>query len=201
MSPSMENIDSQQLYCKQYDLQIDVSGMRLDSSNMDVDYKYEKIPRDGLRYLKSSKYEIPKTIHTYRVSEEDSKKVIDQLPQEVLNLEIPFVQYLEITPRDIDQTQTFPAHIDPHRHCSLNIYLEANGEQTHFFEKQGLELVEMARFTAAKEQVWVLNTSKLHSVTINTKKTRKVVTLSFSRITYQELVQVLDTQPQKIINV
>lgn len=193
----MEKIDPRQIYCKQYDLQIDLSGMRLDSCNMDVDYKYEKIPKDGLRYLKNSKYEIPKTIHTYKVLEEDSKIVINQLPQNVLDLEIPFVQYLEITPRDIDQTQTFPAHIDPHRHCSLNIYLEANGEQTHFFEKQGLEIIEMARFTAAKGHAWVLNTSKLHSVTINTKKTRKVVTLSFSKITYEELVQALDTRFKK----
>ncbi len=188
----MKNSNADQNYCKQYSLVIDTSGMSLDSSSMEVDYKYERIPKDGLRYLKNTKYEIPKTIHTYKVSKQDSQLVINQLPQPVLDLEVPFVQYLEITPRDIEQTQTFPAHIDPHRFCSLNIYLEANGEQTHFYEKSGLEMTEVASFTAVKNQIWILNTSKLHSVTINTNKTRKVVTLSFSKITYQQLAAALD---------
>jgi hypothetical protein len=188
----MTNNYEQQNYCKRYQLNISTVGMNLDSSNMDVDFKYEKVSRDGLRYLKDTKYEIIKKLHTFKVSDTDSKTIIDQLPSNVLDLEIPYVQYLELTPRETNSTQTLPPHIDPHRFCSLNLYMEASGEDTYFFEKNGLKLVEAAKFTAVKGEVWVLNTSKLHSVTTNSNKTRKVVTLSFSKIKYNQLVDALD---------
>ena len=126
------------------------------------------------------------------ISNED--RFIEQLPSRLLSLERPYILYLELPASDA-VNPVLPAHRDYGKNCSINIYLETNQESTVFYkwnrEKQISEFEE--EFCATTGDVWLLNTDVPHSVILKQNKARRMITICFSKLKYNEVLEFFKT--------
>lgn len=124
------------------------------------------------------------TISTIR----NERLFISQLPQELLELEYPYMFLLELPALDAEDP-VLPAHIDVNKTCGINIYLDADGEVTKFYRwdsaNRKSEYVE--EFCASKGDVWLMDTSVPHSVDMVPNKPRRLLTFSFTKAKYEEV--------------
>jgi hypothetical protein len=120
---------------------------------------------------------------------------IDQLPSNLLSLERPFVLYLELPASNLDNP-LLPAHRDYGKRCSINIYLETNEEPTIFYnwnrEQQISEYDE--EFCATNGDVWLMNTDVPHSVLLKQNKARRMITICFAKLKYNEVLECFTTK-------
>lgn len=125
----------------------------------------------------------------------DSERFSEQLPNNLLSLERPFVFILELPAVDVPNP-ILPAHIDYNKTCGINVYLETNGEVTKFYhwnkETKQAEYVE--EFCAATGEVWLIDTSVPHSVILTPRKTRTMLTFSFVKLKYNEVLECFVTK-------
>jgi hypothetical protein len=119
---------------------------------------------------------------------------IDQLPNKLLSIERPYVILLELPASDA-ANPVMPAHRDYNKTCGINVYLEANGEVTKFYnwdrDKQQSEYVE--EFCAAPGEVWVMDTDTPHSVTLTPNKARRMLSFCFIKMKYTEVLECFQT--------
>jgi hypothetical protein len=119
---------------------------------------------------------------------------VAQLPQPLLDRERPFVFMLEL-PAVVAEDPVLPAHIDLNKTCGINVYLETNGEITKFYhwnthERQS-EYVE--EFCASTGDMWLMDTSVPHSVNMKPNKARRMLTFSFTKLKYAEVLSCFAT--------
>ena len=115
---------------------------------------------------------------------------IEQLPSKLVNLERPYILYLEIPAYD-GPSPVLPAHRDFGKKCSINIYLETNQETTVFYkwnrEQQISEYEE--EFCAVNGDIWLMNTDVPHSVLLKQNKARHLITICFAKLKYNEVLE------------
>jgi hypothetical protein len=129
---------------------------------------------------------IPYT-ETLRVLNE--AEFVAQLPEALVALEWPSVFVLELPALDA-QDPVLPAHVDINKTCGINVYLDTHGEVTKFYQwsrgSRQSEYVE--EFCADAGDVWLMDTSVPHSVDMVPNKSRRMLTFSFTKAKYAEVL-------------
>lgn len=113
--------------------------------------------------------------------------LISQLPVAVRAVEIPTLSILEMNvPKDCENPM-FGTHVDLARVATINYYMEANGEETCFYQWENEKAIPVEKFVAQKDEAYLLDVSVPHSVKLIPGKTRRILTMSFVRTSYNDL--------------
>lgn len=148
------------------------------------------------KYTKVQKYArglggatIPHT-ETLKLSNED--EFLSKLPEKLLVLERPHLFLLELPAADVENA-VLPAHVDLNKTCGINVYLEANGEVTKFYrwDKEERKSHYVEEFCAKQGDVWLMDTSTPHSVDLLRNTRRRMITFSFTKLKYVEVLAAL----------
>lgn len=162
------------------------------SISIDLSCFKEELLAPHQKYYRVQKYarnldgtSIPYT-ETLRVLNE--AEFISQLPETLLAIERPTVFMLELPALDA-KDPVLPAHVDINKTCGINVYLDAQGEVTKFYnwsrDSRLSEYVES--FCAKAGEVWLMDTSVPHSVDMVPNKSRRMLTFSFTKAKYEEV--------------
>jgi len=125
--------------------------------------------------------------NTFEVSEQTKSNVLSTIPTELLNIEMPHVWYLEVTGSDYIKSM-IPPHIDSFRICTINYYINTNGETTQYYNYESGGMKEIDSFCSKDNECWILNTTIPHSVNLVTNKTRSVIGVSFLNTPYEKVI-------------
>jgi hypothetical protein len=119
----------------------------------------------------------------------DAQQYLQYLPECLLAQEVPAVFILE-APAVEGEAPVIPPHIDYRRLCGLNIYLEASGEITQFYtwDAKTKTNTVVEQFVAQPGDCWLLDTSVPHGVLLIKNKARRMLTFSFSQLTFGEVL-------------
>jgi len=170
---------------KQIDSQIRFD--ELTDIKSDLHMTHDKWQKYGLTLKKKENYEAS-IATTYEVTDQVKSLVLSTIPNELLELETPQVWYLEVT-GTTDTTTMIPPHIDTFRVCTINFYINTNGEKTKFYEyKSGSVMNEIGEFSANDSECFILNTTIPHSVKLVSEKTRSVIGASFIKTPYEKVI-------------
>ena len=114
---------------------------------------------------------------------------VAQLPEEVVAIERPGVFMLELPALDA-QDPVLPAHVDINKTCGINVYLDTHGEVTKFYKwgKDSRQSEYVEEFCADTGDVWLMDTSVPHSVDMVPNKPRRMLTFSFTKMKYAEVL-------------
>ena len=146
-------------------------------------YKWQKY---GLSLKKQVDYDAA-IANTFEVSDKIKSEVLSTIPKELLSIEIPHVWYLEVTGSD-DITTMVPPHIDSFRICTINYYINTNGESTHYYSYKSGVIKEIESFSSKDNECWILNTTIPHSVNLISGKTRSILGASFLNTPYEKVI-------------
>lgn len=120
---------------------------------------------------------------------------VAQLPEELVAIEWPSVFMLELPALDA-QDPVLPAHVDINKTCGINVYMDTHGEVTKFYkwgrDSRQSEYVE--EFCADTGDVWLMDTSVPHSVDMVPNKPRRMLTFSFTKMKYAEVLSCFATR-------
>lgn len=135
----------------------------------------------------------PTPLLMYRLQDDVVEKVLSQLPKDLLAREVPGV-YLMRMPKPCEESKSLPPHIDRGRRAAINIYLKCDGETTEFYEadEKSKSLSVTGSFTAAKGESWLMDVSVPHAVLMRESNERIGLSLSFRRLRYADLAQMLE---------
>jgi len=170
---------------------------KVDGSHLIGDYPMEDLKSDlhmnhskwqkyGLSLKKDVEYDAA-IANTFEVSDEIKSEVLSTIPRELLDIETPHIWYLEVTGTDDTETMV-PPHIDSFRICTINYYIQANGETTHYYNYESGDIKEIDSFCAKTNECWILNTTIPHSVKLLTGKTRSVIGASFINTPFEKVI-------------
>jgi hypothetical protein len=124
----------------------------------------------------------------------DVEVFLEQLPPALLALERPHLFLLELPATDA-ANPVLPAHVDLNKTCGINVYLDTHGEVTKFYrwnkETRISEYEE--EFCAQPGDVWLMDTSVPHSVDLVPGKARSMLTFSFTKTKYHEVLECFQT--------
>jgi len=117
---------------------------------------------------------------------------INQLPNNLLALEKPYVFLLELPAASVTNA-VLPVHVDLNKTCGINVYLEASGEVTKFYrwDKEERKSHYVEEFCAEQNDVWLMDTSTPHSVELLLNTRRRMITFSFTKLKYAEVLAAL----------
>lgn len=120
---------------------------------------------------------------------------VAQLPDALVSIECPSVFVLELPALDA-QDPVLPAHIDINKTCGINVYLDVHGETTKFYkwDRDSRESEYAEEFCADAGDVWLMDTSVPHSVDMVPNKSRRMLTFSFTKMKYAEVLSCFVTQ-------
>jgi hypothetical protein len=81
--------------------------------------------------------------------------------------------------------------VDLNKTCGINIYLDTNGEVTKFYHWNKEERISEyeEEFCAQPGDVWLMDTSVPHSVDLVPGKARSMLTFSFTKTKYSEVLE------------
>lgn len=176
-------------HCSQINNNLDLSCLESSTPEFHRVYskrqKYNKDIEDDYNLVPTS---------TYKLSKEVVDNLIAQLPIGVLRIEVPQVFILQMDPSD-HKNPVLGAHVDFNRSCGINVYLDANGEITHYYkwDKEKKKLEEEERFVAKQGDCWLMDTSIPHSVSLVTGKKRSMLTFSFVHAKYEQIKSELNS--------
>ena len=170
---------------------------RIDSGHLVGDHPMEDLKSDlhmihskwqkyGLSLKKDVDYDAA-IANTFEVSDQIKSSVLEMIPKDLLDIEVPNIWYLEVTGTDDDKTMV-PPHIDNFRICTINYYLQTNGETTHYYNYVSGDMEEICSFCAKTNECWILNTTIPHSVKLLTGKTRSVIGASFINTPFEKVI-------------
>jgi hypothetical protein len=115
--------------------------------------------------------------------------ILAQLPKNVLQVEVPELSVVEVAaPKDRDSVLAI--HVDLARIAAINYYIDgAEDEVTSFYDWDDDNSIatEKSSFTAKTGETWILNVSEPHSVKMKAGHIRRVLTMSFTRTSYDTL--------------
>ena len=146
-------------------------------------YKWQKY---GLSLKKQVDYEAA-FARTFEVSDQIKSSILEMIPKDLLDIEVPHIWYLEVTGTDDTKTMV-PPHIDSFRICTINYYLKANGETTHYYNYESGDMEEIDSFCARTNECWILNTTIPHSVKLLSGETRSVIGASFIQTPFEKVI-------------
>jgi hypothetical protein len=134
---------------------------------------------------------VPTSLHA--LPEDVVGKLLEQLPKAVLDVEVPHVFIIQMDGADAE-LPTLAAHVDPNRSCGINIYLQANGERTQYYDwdSKSKTLTETEHFVAKQGECWLMNTQVPHSVSLIKNKQRSMLTFSFVNTEYSVIKEALE---------
>ena len=117
-----------------------------------------------------------------------ASQAIAVTPAAIKGLEIPQVFLIRMAATDALKP-VLPAHVDYHRTCGINFYLEAGGETTHYYDwnQTSRTLQETASFEASQGDCWLIDTSIPHSVSLKPNQQRLILTLSFTKASFAQV--------------
>jgi hypothetical protein len=120
----------------------------------------------------------------------DVEVFLAQLPSALLALEIPHLFLLELPAADA-VNPVLPAHVDLNKTCGINVYLNTHGEVTKFYRWNKEERISEyeEEFCAQPGDVWLMDTSVPHSVDLVPGKSRSMLTFSFTKTKYSEVLE------------
>lgn len=135
---------------------------------------------------------IPTALHT--ISDDVVESLIAQLPKTVLDVEVPHVYIIQMDASDAE-LPTLAPHVDPNRSCGINIYLQANGERTQYYDwdTKTKTLTETEHFVAKQGECWLMDTSVPHSVMLIPNRSRAMLTFSFVNAKYNVIKDALES--------
>jgi hypothetical protein len=181
-------------YFKKLNIKFDIENLSITTEDKKIVDQYVTWQKYGVSLAKKQKF-IPTHATGLYADDEAKIKILKQLPKAVLDLEVPVIGILELSPRESDQEGTsimFPPHIDIGRVTSINIYENINGEETSFYEyEKGGKINKVASFTAQNGDVYLLNVSKPHSVQMIPNKKRKFFSVYFKETSFEQLVSII----------
>lgn len=130
------------------------------------------------------------TLENLMVDKAVSETITNKLPEWLLNIEVPTVSILEAV-APVNDNPVIAPHVDYNRKCALNFYLEANQEVTRFFkwDRQAKQCYEVANFVANPKDIWLLDTSEIHAVSMVPGKKRRVLSFSFLSTSYTAIIK------------
>jgi len=152
----------------------------------DLHMSHSKWQKYGLSLKKNVDYDAA-IVNTFEVSDKIKSEVLSTIPKELLNIEIPHVWYLEVTGSDYI-TSMVPPHIDSFRICTINYYINTNGETTHYYNYESGVIKEIDSFCSNDNECWILNTTIPHSVKLIPNKTRSIIGISFLKIPFEKVI-------------
>ena len=176
---------------KKLDLKLDVPFILLKNEPILYDeyptYKWRGTVNQQL--LKKSPYHVdtPVMFEVYNLKEITEELVLKQLPKELLDLEVPEMFYVVAYKMGSGDGMIEP-HIDRGRRCAINLYLNCSGQVTTFYDD---DLNAQGHFIGEPDDVWALNVSQPHSVTLPNQDMRTLLSLSFKKIKFEKLIDVL----------
>ncbi len=173
-------------------LDIKISIPEFDPSKLSVMQIVDVPNRDKYKYTLWEKEIAPPTpLHIFCTTKEFAKKITDQLPKEITDLEIPNVYYMRMEKPHIDST--VPPHVDRGRRAAINIYIDCNKEVTEFFEadETNKTLISKGSFVAQPNDVWLLNVSKPHAVRMKAASLRSGISLSFRKLKAEQISKLI----------
>jgi hypothetical protein len=166
--------------------------------NIDLSQFREELLAPHQKYYRVQKYarnldgtSIP---YTETLSVLNAEEFVSQLPAALLERERPQVFLLELPAIDaVDPV--LPAHVDLNKTCGINVYLDTHGEVTKFYrwDKETRTSEYAEEFCAATNDVWLMDTSVPHSVDLVPGKSRRMLTFSFTKTKYNEVLECFQT--------
>jgi hypothetical protein len=114
---------------------------------------------------------------------ENSSHVLEQLPLFLYKKEIPKIHLFTIQ-SDSDGLE-LPIHVDGARRTAINIYQECNDETTYFYDSNSNVV---GSFVARPGDIWMLDVSTPHSVSMRAAGCRTAITLSYRRTKFNDFV-------------
>jgi len=152
----------------------------------DLHMSHSKWQKYGLSLKKDVDYDAA-IANTFEVSDEIKLEVLSKIPTELLNIEVPHIWYLEVTGSEGDKTM-IPPHIDSFRICTINYYINTNGESTHYYIYEPGFVREIDSFCSKDNECWILNTTIPHSVKLIPGKKRSILGASFLNTPYEKVI-------------
>jgi hypothetical protein len=152
----------------------------------DLHMSHSKWQKYGLSLKKEVDYDAA-IANTFEVSDKIKSEVLSKIPIELLNIEVPHIWYLEVTGGEYSKTM-IPPHIDSFRICTINYYINTNGESTHYYNYESGVVKEIESFSSKENECWILNTTIPHSVNLIPGKTRSILGASFLNTPYDKVI-------------
>jgi hypothetical protein len=167
-------------------IKIDLSSFRLEF--LAPHQKYYRVQRYARGLAGTS---IPYTETLMVLNESD---FVSQLPEALVAIEWPSVFLLELPALEADDP-VLPAHIDINKTCGINVYMDTHGEVTKFYQwsKDSRQSEYVEEFCADRGDVWLMDTSVPHSVDMVPNKSRRMLTFSFTKAKYAEVLSCFAT--------
>lgn len=168
-----------------YQIPIPIDCSLLVEKSLKIIYSYNRLQKYSSNLAGN-----PVAIETYEVL--NSKDFVDQLPYNVLQNEIPGVQVLKI-PASNTPDPVVAAHVDVRRNCAINVYLKTAGEITNFYtwNKEEKKSYLKESFCSNTGETWLMNSTVPHSVILIPNTERVILTFSFKKIKYEEMIECL----------
>ena len=163
-----------------------ISEYSMEDLKLDLHMSHSRWQKYGLS-LKKDEYYDAAIANTFEVSDKIKLEVLSKIPTELLNIEVPHIWYLEVTGGSDAKTMV-PPHIDKFRICTINYYINTNGESTHYYSYEPSLLREIECFSSKNSECWILNTTIPHSVKLIPGKTRTILGASFLNTPYDKVI-------------
>lgn len=173
-------------YFKKLGLHIDAS-VAADTGRLDLQNVFYRWQKYGLRLKRDRDYEAVAN-NQFRLSPEDEAAVVAKLPASLVAIESPEVWVFNGKPLT-DNSPMLAPHRDLVRLCGVNVYFETHGERTIFYQYQDGDLTEEESFTATDGECYVLDVDQPHAVELVPGCTRKLMSISFIKTPYAEVVK------------
>lgn len=166
-------------------------GHSIDAHSMedlksDLHMTHSKWQKYGLSLKKDIDYDAA-IANTFEVSNKIKSEVLSIIPSELLSIEVPHIWYLEVT-GSADIKTMVPPHIDNFRICTINYYINTNGETTHYYNYESGVIKEIGHFCSNNNECWILDTKIPHSVKLIPGKTRSILGASFINTPYDKVI-------------
>jgi hypothetical protein len=163
-----------------------IGDQSLEDLKSDLHMTHYKWQKYGLSLKEKVDYK-PAIANTFEVSDQIKSEVLSTIPKDLLDIEVPHIWYLEVSGTDDVETMV-PPHIDSFRICTINYYLQTNGETTHYYNYESGDLEEIGSFCAKTNECWILNTTIPHSVKLLPEKRRSVIGVSFIKTPFEKVI-------------
>lgn len=162
-----------------------IDGHSMEDLKSDLHMCHSKWQKYGLSLKKDVDYDA--AANTFEVSDKIKSEVLSKIPTELLNIEVPHIWYLEVTGGE-NTNPIIPPHIDSFRICTINYYINTNGESTHYYNYESGVVKEIESFSSKQNECWILNTTIPHSVKLIPGKTRTMIGASFLNTPYEKVI-------------
>lgn len=176
-------------YFTKLNITVSSDGLLLDATKMPVLKYYDAAQKHSLRARKQFDNYVAIPNATYVPREEDAQALLQHLPKELVEIEMPDLWAMNIRPQH--SANVLPAHRDMTRLASVTFFFDTHGEETSFYEYEGANLVKVASFVANSGDVYLLNNDKVHDVRLAHPHIRKQLGFSFITTPFETVYEKL----------